>query len=221
MKLEQLPADLQELITDCIKHSSMTVGNDLQDALEDADTIEKFVENAVSSMIEISGEAQEVIREIQRLHNKNDERDNTMKKVEEIVSKLKKRGNEHSVEGKDEFENPYRDVITMVDNEESHFMTTRKYGEIKVQDWVEIKRKFDQGWWNSSKMGHLFCPHDYGCAPINELIDELPPMKITATVIYPNDVRVKKTLGDNNWKIEKCGKCGRYRVLDKPPAWGD
>jgi len=64
MQLEQLPKDLQRYIAGCIKHCSMTIGNELEDALTFSETVDEFKAKAKEYMQNLSVEALSVAEEI-------------------------------------------------------------------------------------------------------------------------------------------------------------
>ncbi len=59
MKYEELPENMQKQI-DELKHYAQTIGSDVSDALESAESLEEFRSQVDSSMDEIISEAQGV-----------------------------------------------------------------------------------------------------------------------------------------------------------------
>ncbi len=59
MKLEELPEDLREMV-EALKHGSNTIECDVNDALENAETLDDFKANVSSAMNDLQGEAQAI-----------------------------------------------------------------------------------------------------------------------------------------------------------------
>lgn len=62
MKYEELPENMQKQIEE-LKHYAQTIGSDVSDALESAESLEEFRSQVDSSMDDIISEAQK-IREV-------------------------------------------------------------------------------------------------------------------------------------------------------------